>query len=724
MKGRPSGGIACLFKKGLGCTFEVLETHPRYIVCNLKFDNKNVILINVYMPYDDGSSECIDNYLHVLALIENRLDNTKYDAIYISGDFNADPFGSRLWRFINDFSIDTNLVCYDFNILPDNTFTFMSNNNLFCRWIDHVIGTENSFFYIDKVNVMYDVVGSDHFPLEFEIRLNINDNNNPNNNVNESNKNNCSQNNKKPHVKWNKINKNTIKEISSDVIKNIADIVDSLNFYKCDEGSICHNLEHMNVIDDMYDKLVHYINVGMQDLKSLLSNDHVNSGTVFNNARVDVRTHSATQAHVPTLSNANQGTVPNLQNSVKKFTPIPGWNRNVKALYRQSRDDFLRWVKAGRDYNSILFFEMQVSRKVFKTALKECRKNNSGEINKSITEKYKNKNSKEFWEEINNNKSMHKKSSIIDGNSNESEIVKIFSDLYFNLDGDDDIDTENNIINNLLTRMQNDRCMYLITSLQTVRACISNLNDGVGHDNIHSKFLKHSSDEFVQCISLFINACYAHGHFPINMLKGVVNPRLKNKSGNCTDSQNYRPVMQSSNLLKIAETVMLNVLSDKIFLNCRQFGYSRGVSTSEATLVLKETVYKYISKNQNVYALFIDLSKAFDRVNHFKLANILLKKNIPPDLVWILLKFLRNQTAVVKWGNTYGDSVYLELGCRQGGILSAFLFKVYIDSILESLSKVDCGVKYSFCKINVLAYADDLVLLSKSIKGLNYMYQI
>ena len=53
---------------------------------------------------------------------------------------------------------------------------------------------------------------------------------------------------------------------------------------------------------------------------------------------------------------------------------VPGWSRNVKTLHKNARDIFLKWVTAGRERDSDLFVEMQVSCKLFKTGLKACQK--------------------------------------------------------------------------------------------------------------------------------------------------------------------------------------------------------------------------------------------------------------------------------------------------------------------------------------------------------------
>ena len=89
------------------------------------------------------------------------------------------------------------------------------------------------------------------------------------------------------------------------------------------------------------------------------------------------------------------------------------------------------------------------------------------------------------------------------------------------------------------------------TSLKTLKKYIGKFNNGVGHDGFHSQFLRHATHEFFVQMSLFMNACFNHCYIPVELLKGDINPIIKNTKGNSTDPANYRPVMLSSCLLKI-----------------------------------------------------------------------------------------------------------------------------------------------------------------------------
>ena len=74
------------------------------------------------------------------------------------------------------------------------------------------------------------------------------------------------------------------------------------------------------------------------------------------------------------------------------------------------------------------------------------------------------------------------------------------------------------------------------------------------------------------------------------------------------------------------------------------------MSTTDACMLLKEVVHKNLGKKSKVFCKFIDLSSAFDMVDHFLLADKLIESNIPIDLVLILCSYLRNQTARIFFG--------------------------------------------------------------------------
>ena len=145
----------------------------------------------------------------------------------------------------------------------------------------------------------------------------------------------------------------------------------------------------------------------------------------------------------------------------------------------------------------------------------------------------------------------------------------------------------------------------------------------------------------------------------MELYKGDINPIIKDTKGNSTDPANYRPVMLYSCLLKIFEMHILDILKEKLFFHFRQLGFSKHMSTNDAYFILRETVTLYTKGNGKAFAAFIDLSKAFDKINHNILGNnMLLERNIPPDIVFTRMTYLRNQKARIVWNKQNGNYHY------------------------------------------------------------------
>ena len=203
-----------------------------------------------------------------------------------------------------------------------------------------------------------------------------------------------------------------------------------------------------------------------------------------------------------------------------------------------------------------------------------------------------------------------------------------------------------------------------------------------------------------------------HGFLPESMMSVVLIPIIKDKKAKISSIDNYRPVAIASVVSKVVERILLDRLSEYLDTMGNQFGFKPKLGTDMCIYSLKEIIGSYSKLNGCVFSCFLDASKAFDRVKHSKL----LRRGAPGYIVRLLMFWYAHQTMCVRWGSSVSSKFTVSNGVRQGGILSPFLFNIYMDDRVYSWV-------YSTI-VNHLMYADDIVLLSPSATGLSLLLHV
>ena len=127
------------------------------------------------------------------------------------------------------------------------------------------------------------------------------------------------------------------------------------------------------------------------------------------------------------------------------------------------------------------------------------------------------------------------------------------------------------------------------------------------------------------------------------MMTTIIAPIIKNKSGDLSDNNNYRPIALATIASKLVESLILSRATPFLITCDNQFGFKKHHSTEMFIFLLKELFQNYIANGSSMYVTMLAAFKAFDKVNHSKLFGKLIDRGCPAFIVRILYHWYGTQ---------------------------------------------------------------------------------
>ena len=270
------------------------------------------------------------------------------------------------------------------------------------------------------------------------------------------------------------------------------------------------------------------------------------------------------------------------------------------------------------------------------------------------------------------------------------------------------------VIHDICAEEQGEMCE---TNVEEVTTAIKRLNSGKSPDayGVTSEHVIYGGHKLVVILVNLFNAILGLETVPDSLKIGTLTPVFK-KKGQKSESRNYRGITVLPILGKLLELIIRNRLRD--IIDPKQNGLQRGFTSSSSplncALIIEEFIRENLDKRINTYIALLDAKAAFDVVDHESLFRKLYNAGVNGKLWNIIYNLHSNAVSAVKWEGGLSKTFPVEQGVRQGGILSADLYKLYINDLLDRMVQSGAGGHIGDIPCNAPTCADDMTTLSET----------
>ena len=245
-----------------------------------------------------------------------------------------------------------------------------------------------------------------------------------------------------------------------------------------------------------------------------------------------------------------------------------------------------------------------------------------------------------------------------------------------------------------------------------------NVNKAHGPDEISANMLKICGDNLILPLKIIFNNIILTGIFPSQWKKANVTPVHKKNDKQLIN--NYRPISLLPVLAKVFEKIIFkhlyNHLTTNNLISKNQSGFRPGDSCSNQLLSFIHDIHKaFDDKNcLEVRSIYLDMSKAFDKVWHDGLVFKLKQNGINGNLLLLLTDYLSQRMQRVAINGQFSNWAFIKSGVPQGSVLGPLLFLIYINDLEADLK---CQVKFFADDTSIFSIVEDPVITASDLNN-------
>jgi len=227
-------------------------------------------------------------------------------------------------------------------------------------------------------------------------------------------------------------------------------------------------------------------------------------------------------------------------------------------------------------------------------------------------------------------------------------------------------------------------------------------------DPIPTRIVKQCSDILAPIVTIMANMSFARGVFPDGHKHAIVTPLLKKPGLDSFDQKSYRPISNLTFLSKLVERLSISRLNQHIstnsLLSVHQSAYRSNHSTETAVAAIFNNIARAIDAGKICALVLLDMSAAFNTVDHTLLLRILQERfGVQDEALSWFTSYLHNRTQSVHIGSNVAEAVKLDCGVPQGSVIGPAEFNIYTEQVGEVIQQH---------KLDHHMYADDIQLLA------------
>ena len=263
-------------------------------------------------------------------------------------------------------------------------------------------------------------------------------------------------------------------------------------------------------------------------------------------------------------------------------------------------------------------------------------------------------------------------------------------------------------------------------TIEEIKATMSNLAKNKAAGWCHNEMLLAGKQHMIKAIWILCRMAFKLEKVPNDWVKGLIIPI--HKDGDKTVPDNYRGIT----LLSVVGKVYTAVLNARITewsekqkkLVEEQAGFRKGRSTTDHLFVLTEIIRSRKEKRKDTFCAFLDLKKAYDTIPRETIWQRLNQVGIKGKMLRVLKSLYNGVQSAVVVEEEITDWFQVNMGLRQGCMLSPILFILVIDELARQIKRSSKGTRLGNLRVNILMFADDIVLIAENPEDLQHLLDV